>query len=136
MIVVGGFNSSNTSHLVELCEDAGLPTYFISDASEMTSPREIHHFDWREKEERTSSGWLPVEKGSPVEVLLTAGASCPDALLDEVGDLARRELCIEPVIKGCEQLLVFPQPAVQTPAPANQGGQHRWCQYEALNNNM
>lgn len=83
-LIVGGYNSSNTSHLVELCEDAGLPTYFISDASEMTSPREIHHFDWREKEERTSSGWLPVEKGSPVEVLLTAGASCPDALLDEV----------------------------------------------------
>ncbi|MEM6327045.1 MAG: 4-hydroxy-3-methylbut-2-enyl diphosphate reductase [Bacteroidota bacterium] len=83
-LIVGGYNSSNTSHLVELCEDAGLPTYFISDADQMVSPREIRHFDWREKEARASRGWLPVESDKPVEVLLTAGASCPDALLDQV----------------------------------------------------
>jgi 4-hydroxy-3-methylbut-2-enyl diphosphate reductase len=82
-IIVGGYNSSNTSHLVELCEDAGLPTYFISDADEMVSPREIRHWDWRAKEPRTSRNWLPVAD-EPVEVLLTAGASCPDALLDAV----------------------------------------------------
>lgn len=85
-LIVGGYNSSNTSHLVELCEDAGLPTYFISDADQMVSPREIRHFDWREKEHRTSTNWLAPEAGDgrPVEVLLTAGASCPDALLDAV----------------------------------------------------
>ena len=83
-VVVGGYNSSNTSHLVELCEDAGLPTFFVSDADAMVSPREIRHWDWREKAPRVSADWLPVEKGTPVEVLLTAGASCPDALLDAV----------------------------------------------------
>ncbi|OZC03871.1 4-hydroxy-3-methylbut-2-enyl diphosphate reductase [Rubricoccus marinus] len=85
-LVVGGYNSSNTSHLVELCEDAGLPTYFISDADDMVSPREIRHFDWRVKEPRVSPNWLPPEAsgGGPLGVILTAGASCPDALLDEV----------------------------------------------------
>ena len=82
-LVVGGYNSSNTSHLVELCEEAGLPTYFVRDADELVSPQEIHHFDWRVKENRVSRDWLPLDR-QPVDVLLTAGASCPDALLDDV----------------------------------------------------
>jgi 4-hydroxy-3-methylbut-2-enyl diphosphate reductase len=82
-IIVGGYNSSNTSHLVELCEEAGLPTYFVRDANELVSPEEIHHFDWRTKEDRISRDWLPLDR-QPVDVLLTAGASCPDALLDDV----------------------------------------------------
>ena len=82
-IIVGGYNSSNTSHLVELCEEAGLPTYFIRDADEMVSPKKIRHFDWRTKEARVSHDWLPLDR-QPVDVLLTAGASCPDALLDGV----------------------------------------------------
>ena len=82
-LVVGGYNSSNTSHLVELCEEAGLPTYFVRDADELVSPQEIHHFDWRVKENRVSRDWLPLDR-QPVDVLLTAGASCPDALLDGV----------------------------------------------------
>ena len=83
-LVVGGYNSSNTSHLVELCEDAGLPTYFVQDADELVSPRLIRHFDWRAKEMRETRDWYPLGAGRPVEVLLTAGASCPDALLDAV----------------------------------------------------
>ncbi len=85
-IVVGGYNSSNTSHLVELCEDAGLPTFFVRDADEMASPALIRHFDWRTHEMRETRDWLPSPEalGRPVEVLLTAGASCPDALLDAV----------------------------------------------------
>jgi 4-hydroxy-3-methylbut-2-enyl diphosphate reductase len=84
-LIVGGYNSSNTSHLVELCEDAGLPTFFVSDASEIESPRAIRHFDWRTKTARTTADWLPAPPdGRPLDVLLTAGASCPDALLDEV----------------------------------------------------
>ena len=47
------------------------------------SPEEIHHFDWRTKSHRTSHDWLPLDR-QPVDVLLTAGASCPDALLDGV----------------------------------------------------
>ena len=83
-IVVGGYNSSNTSHLVELCEDAGLPTYFVKDADELVSPDLIRHFDWRTRETRETRGWYPTDPSGPVEVLLTAGASCPDALLDAV----------------------------------------------------
>ena len=83
-LIVGGYNSSNTSHLVELCEEAGLPTYFVRDANELVDEREIHHFDWRTKEDRVSHDWLPRGGDGPVDVLLTAGASCPDALLDDV----------------------------------------------------
>ncbi len=83
-LVVGGYNSSNTSHLVELCEDAGLPTYFVKDADELVSPDRIRHFDWRTKEMRETRDWYPAQAAGPVDVLLTAGASCPDALLDAV----------------------------------------------------
>lgn len=84
-LVVGGYNSSNTSHLVELCEDAGLPTFFVRDADALVSPREIHHWDWRATTDRVTTNWLPTGTADdPVEILLTAGASCPDALLDAV----------------------------------------------------
>jgi len=81
-IVVGGYNSSNTSHLVELCEDH-MPTYFIRGASEFDSPAEIRHFDLHKHDETTTENWFPVND-APVDVVLTSGASCPDALLDEV----------------------------------------------------
>ena len=84
LLVVGGYNSSNTSHLVELCEDAGLPTYFVSDADQLISPSLIRHFDWRTKTPRETADWLPEVDGRPLDVILTAGASCPDALLDAV----------------------------------------------------
>lgn len=100
-LVVGGYNSSNTSHLVELCEGA-MPTYFIHAASEIASPREIRHFDWLQKEVRTTRDWLPLEGDRPVDVLLTAGASCPDALLDEV---MRRVLAFFPDARPSEVAL-------------------------------
>jgi len=81
-IIVGGYNSSNTSHLVELCEQY-MPTYFIRDAEEFEGPAEIRHFDIHTKEENTTEHWFPADD-TPVEVLLTSGASCPDALLDEI----------------------------------------------------
>lgn len=82
-IVVGGYNSSNTSHLVDLCEEE-MPTYFISGADRLVGPEEIHHFDWHAKSEKKTSNWLPNTPDRPLDILLTAGASCPDALLDEV----------------------------------------------------
>lgn len=84
-LVVGGYNSSNTSHLVELCEEA-MRTYFISGPEEMTSPAHIRHFDWRNKVHRQTRDWLPLSKpdGTPIDILLNAGASCPDTLLDDV----------------------------------------------------
>ncbi|NDB53779.1 MAG: 4-hydroxy-3-methylbut-2-enyl diphosphate reductase, partial [Chitinophagaceae bacterium] len=80
-IVVGGYNSSNTSHLVELCEEK-LPTYFIETASKINSANEIVHFDLHEKKEKTTSGFFPSKE--PLHILLTSGASCPDALVEAV----------------------------------------------------
>jgi 4-hydroxy-3-methylbut-2-en-1-yl diphosphate reductase len=80
-IIVGGYNSSNTSHLVELCEEV-MPTYFVSGPEEMITPQRIRHFDVSGKEVRETSDWIPSKR--PLDVVLTAGASCPDALLEEV----------------------------------------------------
>lgn len=80
-IVIGGYNSSNTSHLVELCEEK-LPTYFITDADKILSGTEIAHADWRTKEESVTSYFLPGK--TPLKVLVTSGASCPDALVEDV----------------------------------------------------
>jgi 4-hydroxy-3-methylbut-2-enyl diphosphate reductase len=80
-IVVGGYNSSNTSHIVELCERK-FPTYFINSENEIVSRSEIRHYDYHRKEKRISSGFLP-EK-TEVKVILTSGASCPDTLVDRV----------------------------------------------------
>lgn len=80
-IVVGGYNSSNTSHLVELCE-AKLPTYFIKDESKIISQNIISHFDLRNKIEKISENYL--HAGGEKRILLTAGASCPDAVVESV----------------------------------------------------
>jgi len=80
-IVVGGYNSSNTSHLVELCEQK-LPTFFITGPDEIKSKNEINHFDFREKKQLNTSNWLP-EKND-IKILVTSGASCPDATVDAV----------------------------------------------------
>ena len=80
-LVVGGYNSSNTSHLVELCQEA-MPTYFIKNADEILSDSTIRHFDLHLKKEVESTGWIPDKE--PLEVILTCGASCPDAVVDEV----------------------------------------------------
>ena len=80
-IVVGGYNSSNTSHLVELCEEK-LPTYFISSEEKILSAKEILHYNFHTKEELLTSGFLPNKE--PVKILITSGASCPDALVEGV----------------------------------------------------
>lgn len=80
-IVVGGYNSSNTSHIVELCERK-FPTYFINSDTEIKSKQEIQHFDYHKKEKRISNNFLPQK--SPVSIVLTSGASCPDTLVDRV----------------------------------------------------
>lgn len=81
-IVVGGYNSSNTSHLVELCEQK-MPTYFIRDADEILSQSTIRHFDIYAGQVKTTEHWLPTTD-RPLEIVLTSGASCPDALVDAV----------------------------------------------------
>jgi len=80
-IVLGGYNSSNTSHLVELCE-VKLPTYFIRSADEIISSKEIKHYKMHRKEEVTTLSYLPEKK--PAKILITSGASCPDAMVEGV----------------------------------------------------
>lgn len=80
-IVVGGYNSSNTSHLVELCEKK-FKTFFISGASEIISSNEIKHFDCPNKITLTTSSFLPDKP--ELKIIITSGASCPDSALDAV----------------------------------------------------
>ncbi len=80
-IVIGGYNSSNTSHLVELLEEK-FKTYFISDSDKIISEKLISHFNLRSKEELVSENYLP--KKSKITIAVTSGASCPDAVVDDV----------------------------------------------------
>ena len=80
-IVVGGYNSSNTSHLVELCEEK-LPTYFINSSEKIISSKEILHCNWRTKQEFLTHDFLT--NTTPVKILITSGASCPDAVVESV----------------------------------------------------
>lgn len=80
-VVVGGYNSSNTGHLVELCEEK-LTTYFISTEEKIISPDEIKHFNIRSKKEAVTKNFIPDKK--VVDIIITSGASCPDSVLDKV----------------------------------------------------
>jgi 4-hydroxy-3-methylbut-2-enyl diphosphate reductase len=80
-IVVGGYNSSNTSHIVKLCEEK-LPTYFISSGAKILNPKLIRHFNIKEHKEIESENFLP--KKNVIDIILTSGASCPDAVVEDV----------------------------------------------------
>jgi 4-hydroxy-3-methylbut-2-enyl diphosphate reductase len=80
-IVVGGYNSSNTSHLVELCEEK-LPTFYINLEDKILSEKEILHFNFHTREELHTINYLP--ETSPIKILITSGASCPDAVVESV----------------------------------------------------
>jgi 4-hydroxy-3-methylbut-2-enyl diphosphate reductase len=80
-IVIGGYNSSNTTHLVELCEKK-LPTYFINSPDKIIDASSVIHYDYHKKEELKIRDFLP--QNSPVKILITSGASCPDALVEGV----------------------------------------------------
>jgi len=80
-VVVGGYNSSNTSHIVELCEQK-IKTYFVSSEEKIISKNLISHFNIHEKKEVETNNYIP-EK-DVVDILLTSGASCPDAVVERV----------------------------------------------------
>ena len=80
-IVIGGYNSSNTSHLVELCEQQ-LPTYFIDGPDKLTSKTALINCNWLTKHLTTVTNYLP--NHLPVKILITSGASCPDAVVEAV----------------------------------------------------
>ncbi|WP_430406918.1 4-hydroxy-3-methylbut-2-enyl diphosphate reductase [Fluviicola sp.] len=77
-IVVGGYNSSNTSHLVELLEQS-CPTYFIKDESEILDADTINSFNIHTHQMEQIEGWI---KGGKIGI--TSGASCPDSIMDNV----------------------------------------------------
>ncbi|XOV67475.1 MAG: 4-hydroxy-3-methylbut-2-enyl diphosphate reductase [Fluviicola sp.] len=80
-IVVGGYNSSNTSHLVELLEDK-FTTFFIKDSEEIIDLNTIQSFDIHKKNINTNKSFIPSE--DKVSIIITSGASCPDATVDSV----------------------------------------------------
>ena len=82
LLVIGGYNSSNTAHLVEIAEPE-LPTFFIRGASCIKSLEEIVHYDLHHREERTSNYSRLFSEDRPVTVGITAGASCPNNLIEE-----------------------------------------------------
>ena len=79
LIVVGGYNSSNTSHLAEMGEKQ-LPTYFIKNAAMMESTGRIRHWNQHNGQEVETTDWLPAR---PLTVGITAGASCPNNLIED-----------------------------------------------------
>src|SRR3984957_5509911 len=79
LIVIGGYNSSNTSHLAEMGE-AKLPTFFIKNAAKMESDKLIRHYNQHLLKEVETLDWLPAGK---ITVGVTAGASCPNNLIED-----------------------------------------------------
>lgn len=98
-VVVGGYNSSNTTHLVELCEEK-LPCFFISSEEKILSFTEILHYNWHTKQELATHYYLPLTQ--PVRVLLTSGASCPDAVVEAV---IRKLVSYYPDAKEVEEIV-------------------------------
>jgi 4-hydroxy-3-methylbut-2-enyl diphosphate reductase len=80
-IVIGGHNSSNSSHLVELCENK-LPTYFIDSEDRLIDRNSIENRNWQTKELSIRHDYLPAN--NPLRILITSGASCPDAVVENV----------------------------------------------------
>ena len=80
-IVVGGYNSSNTTHLVELMESK-YPVYFIKGASEILSNIEIQYFDIHKKQVVQQNDYMP--NNEVISIAITSGASCPDSIMDRV----------------------------------------------------
>lgn len=81
LFVVGGYNSSNTSHLVEIGQEE-LPTFFIQNSNRLRSLEEIVHFDLEQKTEITSKYTSILDREKEVVIGITAGASCPNNLIE------------------------------------------------------
>ncbi|MFM2200951.1 MAG: hypothetical protein RL040_151 [Bacteroidota bacterium] len=80
-LVIGGYNSSNTSQIVTILESK-FPTYFIQDAGEIVSESSIRHFHYGNHSHAETTQWLPTKEH--LRVLITSGASCPDTVMEEV----------------------------------------------------
>ena len=81
-LVVGGYNSSNTFHLAKLCSQR-VPTFYISDANEIINADKLRHLNLDTKTTTETANWLKSLSQDPI-ILVTAGASCPDAVVQSV----------------------------------------------------
>lgn len=104
LLVVGGYNSSNTTHLAEMGEKK-LPTYFIRNQECLESLTRLRHFDLHRHEEIISEKlWMERSLAEPLSIGITAGASCPNNLIEEV---IRRVLTLRgevPLSEECCQI--------------------------------
>jgi 4-hydroxy-3-methylbut-2-enyl diphosphate reductase len=98
-VVVGGYNSSNTSHLVELLE-AKFPTFYIMNQEEILSKSSIKSFDIHSSEIISQNSFIPEKEN--VRIIISSGASCPDALVD--GVLHKIISLIDPTVDTTELL--------------------------------
>ncbi len=99
-IVIGGYNSSNTTHLVELLEQK-FPTYFIHAKDAILNQTTIESFDIHKKEVVTHHDFLPKNKEVKT-IIITSGASCPDSTVDGV---LQKLLAISQVTDSLEKVL-------------------------------
>jgi 4-hydroxy-3-methylbut-2-en-1-yl diphosphate reductase len=104
-VVVGGYNSSNTSHLVELCEEK-FPTFFISGPDEILGKNRIRHFDFHSGKLSVEEAFLPDK--TPLTLVLTGGASVPDSVVEGV---MARILSFYEEVKPVDQVLKEVLPA-------------------------
>lgn len=81
MLVVGGWDSSNTQHLAEISVDKGIPTYWINKANCVQPDGAIAHVDPHTMEQLKTENFLPAGK---IVVGVTSGASTPDAYMEQV----------------------------------------------------
>lgn len=98
-LVIGGYNSSNTSQLVTILSEK-MPVYFIKDADELVSVNEINHFEYSGHIHKNSKNWLSTNE--PVTIVLTSGASCPDPIVEAV---LRKVLSFYPNSNSIESVL-------------------------------
>ena len=107
MIVVGGYNSSNTTHLCEIAEQH-VPTYHIEDVNCIVSAAEIHHQPFGEHDTIVTTNWLPRAAEKPLTVGITAGASTPDRVVGDVIEriLSLRNLTVPPLPKPPTEVIV------------------------------
>lgn len=80
-LVVGGYNSSNTSQIVNILSGK-MPAYFIQDEREIIDETTIRHFEYGQQQLKKTASWLPAKR--PLHIVLTSGASCPDTVLEAV----------------------------------------------------
>ncbi len=98
-IVIGGYNSSNTSQIANILRTK-MPTFFVKNESEIVSENKIQHFDYGQQQLLTTTNWLPSKE--KISIVLTSGASCPDTIFEAV---LRKIIIIRQPEKSVEEAL-------------------------------